>query len=214
MRRDYYANHRQAILAKARIRYIHKKEEIKAKERDRYIANREKIKLRQREYARTHCQQNRERAAEWRLANRAAHLERKRLYHHANRLRILEQKKTYREKHRVELRRKALDYHRRNPEVLLQSSSKRRALIRGCQINPAGIKQWMRAMRSRPAVQCYWCGRKIRGGQIHFDHVFPISKGGAHSISNLCIACQWCNSSKHDRTPSGWKCHAQLFLAV
>jgi 5-methylcytosine-specific restriction endonuclease McrA len=33
-------------------------------------------------------------------------------------------------------------------------------------------------------------------GSRHVDHVQPISRGGLHEVSNLCIACKKCNLSK------------------
>jgi len=48
--------------------------------------------------------------------------------------------------------------------------------------------------------KCYWC-RKPLPKKIHVDHIFSRSKGGTDAIENLCLACQPCNSRKHNKTP-------------
>ncbi len=47
--------------------------------------------------------------------------------------------------------------------------------------------------------QCYYCKSSldfsiVRG--VHLDHVIPLSKGGAHSITNVVWSCAKCNLSK------------------
>ena len=40
--------------------------------------------------------------------------------------------------------------------------------------------------------KCVYCGREATG----FDHLYPVSKGGEHTIGNLAPACGSCNSRK------------------
>lgn len=42
-------------------------------------------------------------------------------------------------------------------------------------------------------------GLKTRHVQIEIDHIFPISKGGEHDITNFRLCCGWCNLHKRDR---------------
>lgn len=44
---------------------------------------------------------------------------------------------------------------------------------------------------------CQYCGDY--GDTI--DHIFPKSRGGGNTWSNLCVACKDCNGSKADLTP-------------
>jgi 5-methylcytosine-specific restriction endonuclease McrA len=37
--------------------------------------------------------------------------------------------------------------------------------------------------------------------QITLDHVIPLTRGGAHTASNLRVACRSCNSSKGELMP-------------
>ncbi|MFI8830536.1 HNH endonuclease [Streptomyces afghaniensis] len=36
---------------------------------------------------------------------------------------------------------------------------------------------------------------------MHVDHLVPLARGGAHSLSNLVPACQRCNTSKGAKDP-------------
>lgn len=60
----------------------------------------------------------------------------------------------------------------------------------------AVIAAWMAGIRKLPFARCHWCGTKVRGRKVHFDHILALAKGGAHSIENLCASCQECNCAK------------------
>lgn len=47
---------------------------------------------------------------------------------------------------------------------------------------------------------CFWTGDPL-GDKFEVDHIVPISKGGAHSTDNLCLATVWANRSKSDLMP-------------
>lgn len=48
---------------------------------------------------------------------------------------------------------------------------------------------------------CAYCGC---AGDMEIEHVVPISRGGAHDISNIVPACAPCNSSKSAREMEAW----------
>jgi 5-methylcytosine-specific restriction endonuclease McrA len=56
--------------------------------------------------------------------------------------------------------------------------------------------EW-KALCKRYDYRCACCGKKKI---LTFDHVVPISKGGASDISNAQPLCLSCNSSKGDKT--------------
>lgn len=63
--------------------------------------------------------------------------------------------------------------------------------------------------------RCYWCGKRFRSASAKtVDHVVPLSKGGKHCMSNICVACRWCNTSKRDRGPDAWTPDEQLSIAI
>jgi len=49
---------------------------------------------------------------------------------------------------------------------------------------------------------CGYCGRS--SPSMHLDHIVPTSRGGEHSLQNLALACNICNSSKNDRIVWEW----------
>jgi hypothetical protein len=63
------------------------------------------------------------------------------------------------------------------------------------------IPGWLaRQVYARDGHRCRYCGRE--DGPWQLDHVRPVSKGGKTTLSNLVVACRWCNQRKHDRI---WK---------
>jgi 5-methylcytosine-specific restriction endonuclease McrA len=54
-----------------------------------------------------------------------------------------------------------------------------------------------RAVFARDGHRCQYCGR----GAENLDHVFPRSRGGAHSWDNVVASCRPCNARKEDRLP-------------
>jgi 5-methylcytosine-specific restriction endonuclease McrA len=48
---------------------------------------------------------------------------------------------------------------------------------------------------------CAYCGTD---GDMHIEHVIPISKGGEHHLGNIVPACQRCNYSKSIAPVEGW----------
>lgn len=46
--------------------------------------------------------------------------------------------------------------------------------------------------------QCQKCGRLLKDGEIEFDHIIPMSKGGCSEEHNLRLTCFDCNRDKSD----------------
>lgn len=60
------------------------------------------------------------------------------------------------------------------------------------------------------AKVCSYCGRTMRSVEKSLDHVTPLDRGGAHSISNVVVACKPCNFSKHTSTLKEWRARQAL----
>lgn len=59
------------------------------------------------------------------------------------------------------------------------------------------------AILRRDGMTCHLCRRGIADlGDLHFDHVVPIARGGAHSMDNIRPAHAMCNWRKHDKLMS------------
>ena len=62
--------------------------------------------------------------------------------------------------------------------------------------------------------KCYYCDCSLlteaeEGRNPNFDHIDP--KGG-DDIRNLCLACDWCNSAKKDKTFEEFKEYIRPYL--
>ncbi|MEO8956623.1 MAG: RNA-guided endonuclease IscB [Ktedonobacteraceae bacterium] len=58
--------------------------------------------------------------------------------------------------------------------------------LEGYEVRAYLLEKWKRA--------CTYCGKHNRPLQI--DHIVPRAKGGTNRISNLCLACEKCNTAK------------------
>lgn len=52
----------------------------------------------------------------------------------------------------------------------------------------------------RDNFQCQYCGQHFRRKELTLDHVYPKSKGGKTSWTNIVTACGTCNSKKADKS--------------
>ena len=81
-----------------------------------------------------------------------------------------------------------------------EKKHRRKALARGqtpVQISVAALRQRFNEFGNC----CAYCGR---GGGMEVEHVYAISKGGAHDIGNIVPACADCNSSKRTNDMETW----------
>lgn len=51
---------------------------------------------------------------------------------------------------------------------------------------------------------CAYCDEKITFDVCEFDHIYPVSKGGLHTLRNTAIVCKKCNGSKSSHRLSVW----------
>lgn len=84
-------------------------------------------------------------------------------------------------------------YHR-------QKSKRRKAQMRDSVAIQLSGKQ-VRARFAQFDHRCAYCGAE---GDLHIEHVVPISKGGTHALGNVIPACESCNYSKRDHEVERW----------
>ena len=106
------------------------------------------------------------------------------------------------------------EWCRKNHHRMAHYEGVRRALKKGAAINLAQMKEWIASVKSKPKAICYYCGRSVSTKGIHLDHIVPLSKGGAHSVENLCVACPHCNCSKRDKRIDAWVRIGQQVLSL
>jgi 5-methylcytosine-specific restriction endonuclease McrA len=91
---------------------------------------------------------------------------------------------------------------------------KRRAQLRAVTINPRSIQLFITGTRKKKIVNCYYCEKPTPGKSVHFDHIIPLSKGGAHSVENLCASCPSCNLRKLNKPIQEWMRLGQQLLSL
>lgn len=74
-------------------------------------------------------------------------------------------------------------------QVAKNSKSRRRQAERAGNIT---LSQWSGVLE-RYRNKCANCGCS---GKLELDHIYPLSKGGAHCVSNIQPLCRSCNASK------------------
>lgn len=86
------------------------------------------------------------------------------------------------------------------PDFSLSDIGERR--VRSGERRPGIPTAIARAVYERDGGTCVYCG--AHEGRMHLDHVKPWSKGGLHSVNNLCVSCANCNMSKGAKTLEDW----------
>jgi 5-methylcytosine-specific restriction endonuclease McrA len=54
---------------------------------------------------------------------------------------------------------------------------------------------------ARDQYTCQYCGDEFPTGDLTFDHVMPVAKGGSKDWENIVTCCISCNRRKGGRTP-------------
>jgi HNH endonuclease len=52
----------------------------------------------------------------------------------------------------------------------------------------------------RDNYTCQICGKHLKDGEIEFDHIIPLSKGGSSEEHNLQLTCFSCNRAKSNKS--------------
>jgi 5-methylcytosine-specific restriction endonuclease McrA len=71
-----------------------------------------------------------------------------------------------------------------NPEIV--GVEYQQGVLAGYEVREYLLEKWKR--------ECSYCGKKNVPLQI--EHIHPKSKGGSNKVSNLCLACESCNTKK------------------
>ncbi|MBK5239520.1 MAG: HNH endonuclease [Actinomycetales bacterium] len=136
----------------------------------------------------------RERSRKWYAENREKALQR----YAENREKVLQQQKLNPERRRQN----RLKYEAKHPEKVAlyrrQKNAKRRALKRQGAVGKVDYKLILR----RDGYVCHICGQCVEPTDVHFDHIIPLARGGAHAMENIAVAHARCNILKGDSLDS------------
>lgn len=106
--------------------------------------------------------------------------------------------KAYQLSHAAHLEQTNKEWRRKHPERIQAANLRRRTLVRALGGDvPADVRQ---EVLERDGYRCVYCGKPSK----ETDHILPLSRGGDHRRSNLCVACRSCNSAKNTKTPREW----------
>jgi 5-methylcytosine-specific restriction endonuclease McrA len=99
------------------------------------------------------------------------------------------------------------DYYERKPHIFRANSAKRRALLFGATVGtlPANFRELLIEFYGN-ACMFPGCDKPINEkNKLTVDHVVPLARGGAHSLENMQLLCQYHNSSKHARSTADYR---------
>lgn len=186
--RSYHAANRDQLVAAMAQRYQDKHDHEIARARAYREANRDIVNATASRYYHRNLDTVREKARIARRADRARQTE-------ADKARMREYLRVWTEANRAYVREKARAWRAAHPEVGLEKSRRRYARKRAATIVPFTLAQLEQRMSMFPG--CWMCG----GPKEEVDHVKPLAKGGAHTLSNLRPACRNHNARKNRSWP-------------
>lgn len=186
--------------------------------RERYIANRENRLAQSKQYAITHPEVRENAWRKYQTINKDKCRQQNREYYQRNlkaqRERCARKNKKNYQRDRLKILEANRKWRQANREHVRAKTMKRKALLLGAAVNLKRIKEWMASVKSRPTATCYYCSCEIQSRLVHFDHIVALSKGGPHSIENLCVSCAACNLSKKAKSISAWVRIGQQVLSL
>src|SRR5712672_3802532 len=137
----------------------------------------------------------------WKLANpeKVKALDARYMARHGEAVRAKARKRVAanREKYAATSRR----WRKENPEKHAMKHQRRRAAIRGASGNGITGVQW-KDMKNSYLGLCAYCSES--SDNLQLDHIDPLSRGGAHDLSNAAPACPRCNQSKSNTPLLVW----------
>ena len=119
----------------------------------------------------------------------------------------------YRESHREVQRQRTKAWRDKNPHQVTAQAAKRRKLLRKADTSDPGVLEFYKIARSARLKTCYYCSHRFRG-VADVDHIVPITQGGKHCSSNLCLSCPSCNRKKFTKMPSEFVLNGQMVFDV
>lgn len=191
----YYAENKPAVLEKKRQHRIDNIDVYTERDRRRIVENYEREQLRWLDYQNRNRDKVRQSSQTWRDNNPD---------------KIKSYSVTYYQEHReqekVKSRRSYLLNYPRYIAHAKKANSKRRALMAQAEGNFTASD--IRNLYEDQDGLCGYCG--VRSffevkGDVHVDHVHPLSRGGSNWPDNLCLTCESCNLSKRDKTVAEWQ---------
>jgi len=175
-----------------------------AADKQHHAAHREQILAQQREYRQEHRSEIAARDNQYRDTHREEIAARKKRWYEANSDRLKRhrdarkaQRAAYNQRWRAANPDYRKHYNDTHKEERAASNNRRRALKAAATIEDFDIMEvW-----EREGYTCAYCGSTEN---LTIDHIVALADGGSHSLDNLTVACQSCNSSKGAKPLIEW----------
>lgn len=112
----------------------------------------------------------------------------------------------YYKKNRERLISDAIEYQKKNPQVVALTRHMRKAAA-AYEITQRDHRRLLERYRH----SCAYCEVKLAPwgrefpNSLQWDHVLPLSKGGSDSVGNILPVCRTCNRGKSARLLSDWR---------
>lgn len=151
-------------------------------------------------YRRAYYKKNRQKILDGKVAWVERNRERWERYH-----------REYRDANRAIVNERGRKWGKANPQRVAAYSARRRERLREKCSNDPGILTFYELAHAQGDKRCYYCLR-LFPGVADVDHVIPITRGGWHCSSNLCLSCGSCNRRKLNKLPSEFIKHGQLLF--
>ncbi len=111
-----------------------------------------------------------------------------------------DQSRIWKEQNKERVRQKMREWRAKNPhKVGAYQSVYRARKFNVIADNPEAITAYLKWARTAKGLRCEYCNDPVAPNERHIDHKVPLSKGGAHAVSNMCVACSGCNLRKHNK---------------
>ncbi len=192
------------------------KEEHRARARRSAASRPEAVKAYRKKYYWDNADVAKRRTREWQVANPERTRKVKRDWHTRNNDHVNARARARHALNPELMRASGRKWKRKNVAKVRAADSLRRAREVGAQVGDrrayAVFVAWARAT---PSIRCYWCKKMTQPGRTkrHLDHIVPITKGGADSVGNLCVACPPCNLRKNAKMPEDFAGQSEMMLA-
>lgn len=124
-------------------------------------------------------------------------------YYKENKEEIKEKMQKYYKENREQFLKNASEYKKtKDGKISSRASTSKRRNTSLDNADGTITKHSLDALLQIQNNQCFYCKKDLSlltNRETHLDHYIPLSKGGAHSITNVVWSCSTCNLIKHDK---------------
>lgn len=200
--KEYLAQNKEALIKRGKEYRERNKDEIKERKKAYYQKNKDSITIRFKKYYQDNLEAINQKKKEYSSKNKDSRREYDKKYYEENKKAINdrhnEYHKEYYKENKEAIKKRHKEYFKTGIGMaIIKNSQHRRRTI----TKQGDVTTGQMILLQQDAKVCYWCNKSLKRAKTHIDHYVPISKGGEHTLSNLVVSCQKCNSTKHAKDP-------------